>query len=497
MRDVFNLELFLGGSIVPEKGNQTLVQQVSQGLREAILLRRLSVGTKLPSSRRLASELKVSRNTITTAFEQLTAEGYLNSRRGSGSFVADELPEDLLQARVSNKAAFQEQPVDRHIAVRAARLDGVSLSFSSALDKPRAFQIGFSAVDEFPIESWTRIFSRRLRKLPRKSLDYADAAGYAPLREAIAKYLKASRGVSADASQVFITAGSQQALDAAFRILLDEGDEALIEDPNYIGARGALLAAGARLIPVPVDREGIDISRGSELSPAAKLAYVTPSHQFPLGVVMSLSRRLELLEWANQNSAWIIEDDYDSEFRYRGRPSEALHGLDNSGRVIYVGTFSKVLFPSLRLGYLVVPTDLIDVFERTLSFMSYHTSLIEQLVLTDFINEGHFGRHIRKMRVLYAERQKVLISAIDEHLNDFVEAKYDNAGMHVIAWLKGDLNAEAISIEAAKIGVYVPPLSFYCMNAQPPEGLLLGYTGVSNTEIRRGIRRLAELSPPD
>ncbi len=220
--------------------------------------------------------------------------------------------------------------------------------------------------------------------MPRKSLDYGDAPGYGPLREAIAAYLGASRGVSCEVSQVLITAGSQQALDAVFRTLLDEGDEAIIEDPNYMGARGALLAAGAKLIPVPVDKDGMDIGLGSKLSPSARLAYVTPSHQFPLGVVMSLSRRLELLEWANQNGSWIVEDDYDSEFRYRGGPLTALQGLDNSGRVIYIGTFSKVLFPSLRLGYLVVPVDLAQVFERTLTFMAYHASLIEQIVLDRF-----------------------------------------------------------------------------------------------------------------
>ena len=493
MREVFDLELFLSGSIDREKGHQTLVQQISESLRKAVLLGRISVGTKLPSSRRLASELKVSRNTVTTAFEQLTAEGYLDSKRGSGSFVAEELPEDLLQARSAKKPANRESPARRVIARRAARLDNVLLSFSNAPDKPRAFQTGFSAVDEFPIESWTRIFTRRVRKMPRKSLDYGDPRGYEPLRKAIASYLGASRGVVADPSQIFITAGSQQALDATFRTLLNEGDEALIEDPNYMGARGALLAAGARLIPVPVDKDGIDIGRGKQLSRKARLAYVTPSHQFPLGVVMSLSRRLELLDWANQNSSWIVEDDYDSEFRYSGRPLTALHGLDNSDRVIYIGTFSKVLFPSLRLGYLVVPPDLADVFERTLTFMAYHTSVIEQAVLTDFINEGHFGRHIRKMRILYAKRQSVLVSAIEENLGAMAEAKSTDAGMHIIAWLKGDLNAEAIAVEALKRGVYAPPLSFYCIDARPPEGLLLGYTGISTTEIRSGIRRLAEL----
>lgn len=493
MSEKFDVELFLAGAMKRESGSQSLFDQISESLRRAILTGRLGTGTRLPSSRRLAGELRISRNTVLTAYEQLTAEGYLDSRRGSGSFVAAELPDDLLQARGSQKAALSAKPSSRSVAHRAARLDGMALSFSSVPDKPRAFQTGFSAIDEFPIESWTRVFARRLRKIPRRSLDYADPRGYGPLRDAIASYLGAARGVTCDASQVFITAGSQQALDAVFRTLLDEGDEALIEDPNYLGARGALMAAGARLVPVPVDQEGMDIRQGSKLSPLAKLAYVTPSHQFPLGVVMSLARRLELLEWANKNAAWIVEDDYDSEFRYSGRPLTALHGLDNSDRVIYVGTFSKVLFPSLRLGYLVVPLDLADIFERTLTFMSYHTSPIEQAVLTDFMNEGHFGRHIRKMRMLYAKRQAALVSAVDKYLGDLATAAAADAGMHIIAWLNGGLSAEVVANAALKAGVYTPPLSFYCMNAKLPEGLLLGYTGISETEIRRGIRKLVNM----
>lgn len=493
MREVFNLELFLSGLLKRESGSQTLVEQIAEGLRKAILLGRVEVGSRLPSTRRLASDLKVSRNTVLSVYEQLIAEGYLEGARGSGSFVARELPEDLLQARSARRASAEKTSSGRRIARRTERLRGLALSFSQMPDKPRAFQTGFSAIDEFPVEAWTRVFSRRLRNLPRRSLDYSDSRGHLPLREALASYLGASRGVSCEASQIFITAGSQQALDAVFRVLLDEGDEAIIEDPNYLGARGALLAAGAKLIPVPLDNEGLDIRLGSKLSPAARLAYCTPSHQFPLGVTMSLSRRLELLEWARQKSAWIVEDDYDSEFRYRGRPLAALHGLDTSGRVIYTGTFSKVLFPSLRLGYLVVPPDLAEVFERTLTFMAFHVSMIDQAALVDFINEGHFGRHIRKMRMLYAERQKTLISAINQKLSGAIEVQDADAGMHVIGWLKPGLKAEIVARQALKNGVYTPPLSFFCMNARPPEGLLFGYTGLSSIEIRRGIQRLAEI----
>lgn len=466
----------------------SLFQQIYENLRQAILSNRLRIGFQLPSTRLLAKELKVSRNTVMAVYDQLIAEGYLQSKAGAGTFVAEDLPAELLETRKAkipvNSTALRE------IAKRGKIFFETSFTFTNQPNKPRAFQTGFSAIDEFPIEIWTRIASRRLRKMPRNRLDYCETQGYPPLREEIAKYLAASRGVHCEANQIIIVAGSQQGLDLSARILLDVGDEAWIEDPNYVGAKGALLGAGAKLIHVPLDSEGLNVEKGTQLSKKARLAYVTPSHQFPLGVVMSLSRRFELLEWANKNSAWIVEDDYDGEFRYEGKPLMALQGLDKDNRVIYVGTFSKVLFPSLRLGYLVVPPDLVEGFTRTLSFTSYHAPMLEQVVLTDFICEGHFGRHIRRMRSFYAERQKVLRTAIKENLDDFLEVEKDVAGMHLVAWLKNGLNDIEIAEKALKHGVYTPPLSFYCTDAKLRDGLLLGYTGISPTEILMGVERL-------
>jgi GntR family transcriptional regulator/MocR family aminotransferase len=490
LREKFSLELFLAESISRKNGG-TLFQQIYEALRRAILANRLPVGAQLPSTRLLAKELKVSRNTVMTVYDQLIAEGYLQGKAGAGTFVAEDLPAELLETRTIGKRP--DSSASRAIARRGEVFFETSFTFTDRPDKPRAFQTGFSAIDEFPLEIWTRIASKRLRTMPRKRLDYCETEGYPPLREEIARYLAASRGVRCDAGQVIIVAGSQQGLDLTARVLLDVGDEAWIEDPSYVGAKGALAGAGARLVHVPLDQEGLSVKHGEQLAKTARLVYVTPSHQFPLGVVMSLGRRLELLEWARRNSAWIVEDDYDSEFRYEGKPLMALQGLDSDHRVIYIGTFSKVLFPSLRLGYLVVPPDLVEGFTNTLAFISYHAPMLEQVVLADFIREGHFGRHIRRMRNFYAGRQKVLLEAVQEHLRDFLEVEKDVAGMHLVAWLKNGLNDRQIAERALDHGVYTPPLSFYCNRVDLPDGLLLGYTGISPAEIMTGIRRLREM----
>jgi GntR family transcriptional regulator/MocR family aminotransferase len=490
LRENFDLELFLAESLVKHQ-ETTLFQQIYEGLRQAILSNRLRIGVKLPSTRLLAKELKVSRNTVMAVYDQLIAEGYLQGKTGAGTFVAGDLDLELLETR--KVKSRPDSTASRQVARRGQVFFETSYTFTDEPNKPRAFQTGFSAVDEFPIEIWARITSRRLRTMPRHRLDYCETEGYPPLREEIAKYLTASRGVRCEANQVIIVAGSQQGLDLIARVLLDVGDEAWIEDPNYVGAKGAFLGAGAKLIPVPLDAEGLSVKKGKQLSKKAKLAYLTPSHQFPLGVVMSLSRRLELLEWANQNAAWIVEDDYDSEYRYEGKPLMALQGLDNDHRVIYIGTFSKVLFPSLRLGYLVVPPDLVENFTRTLSFISHHAPMIEQIVLTDFIREGHFGRHIRRMRSIYSERQQVLINAIRENLSDYLKVEKDVAGMHLVAWLNNGLNDREVAEKALEYGVYTPPLSFYCVQTKVRDGLLLGYTGISPTEILQGVQRLKKM----
>lgn len=488
----FDFELILNRSNV-RKSETPLFEQIYENIRQAILSRRLRVGTKIPSTRLLAKELKVSRNTVLNAFEQLFAEGYLITKKGSGTYVAEKLPDDLLQARNESFDSKPHQKTLRKISERGKKLAKTKVAFSANDKKPRAFQTGFTAHDKFPMNIWTRIITRNLRKSSGKLqeyLDYREIHGYFPLREAISKYLASSRGVVCEPEQIIIVSGSQQGLDLAARVLLDKGDEVLIEDPNYKGALGALLAAEAKIIPVPLDAEGIDLAAAQRISKNSRAAFVTPSHHFPLGTVMSLSRRLELLEWANRNGTWIVEDDYDSEFRYDGKPFPALYGLDGNDRVIYSGTFSKVMFPSLRLGYLVVPPDLVNAFAKALLFTTVHAPVLEQVALTDFINEGHFGRHIRRMRKLYAERQDLLVNEIQDKLSDFLEVEKDNAGMSLVAWLKKDVRDVKVAEVALRKGVYISPLSLYCLNEKLPNGLVLGYTGFSKKEVREGIKRL-------
>jgi GntR family transcriptional regulator/MocR family aminotransferase len=320
---------------------------------------------------------------------------------------------------------------------------------------------------------------------------YSHPAGYLPLRHAIAAHLATARGVRCTAEQVIIVTGSQQALDLCARLLLDPGDRAWIEDPGYLGARAALVAAGAELVPVPVDDEGLDVAAGKASSPDARLAVVTPSHQFPLGVTMSLPRRLALIDWAHSTGSWVVEDDYDAEFRYVGRPLTALQGIDEWGCVIYVGTFSKVLFPGLRLGYLVAPPQLVDPFIAAHLATDMHAHVLEQAVLSDFIRDGQFERHLRRMRVLYAERQALLVAAARRDLEGLVDVNPSDSGLHLIGWLGHGLDDGVVACEAASNGVDVWPLSLHSLHPYPRAALLLGYGGLTPLEIHAGVQRLA------
>jgi GntR family transcriptional regulator/MocR family aminotransferase len=358
----------------------------------------------------------------------------------------------------------------------------------------------------FPSGVWSRLWARRWRRPPRALLDYADPAGYWPLREAIADYLRTVRAVRCDAEQVLIVSGSQQGLDIAARVLLDVGDEVWMEDPGYGGARGALIAAGARVQPVPITSTGLDVEAGRATAPRARLVYVTPSHQYPLGVAMPLGRRLALLEWARQADAWVLEDDYDSEYRYTNRPLAALQGLDDDGRVIYLGSFSKVLFPGLRLGYVVVPRGLVAAFGATRALVDRHAPTLDQAVLADFMVEHHFERHVHRMRALYAERQATLVAAAQEHLGGLLEVGPADTGMHLVGWLVGQAGdgsgwrtgqagdgSDRLAAERAwAAGVEVQALAAYTWGRPVRPGLVLGYAAVAPEEIRRGVARLAQ-----
>jgi GntR family transcriptional regulator/MocR family aminotransferase len=465
-----------------------LFRQLYGGIRDAVLGGRLPAGTRLPPSRGLAAELGVSRNTVTLAYDQLVAEGYLRGRPRSGMQVATTLPPRAAPKPVRSAGARAHEPPRvsaRGLAIASAPMPGLAW----AGKPPEPFRPGVPALDLFPLRLWSRLVHRRLRRPP--PLGYGDPAGYAPLRAAIAEYVSAARGARCVADQVIVVNGSQQGVDLAARMLLDSGDEAWMEDPGYPGARAALLAAGATLIPVPVDDEGLRVAEGVRTAPRARLAYVSPSHQFPLGATMSASRRLELLRWAAQAGAWILEDDYDSEFRYSTRPLASLQGMDQDGRVVYIGTFSKTLVPALRLGYLIVPPGTAHAFRAVRAACDRHSPVLDQAVLADFMTEGHFARHVRRMRNLYAERQGVLVDAIQRSLGDRLEVRAAGAGMHLVGWLEAGSDDAAVSARLWEAGIEAPPLSRYGLVRPARAGLLLGWAGYPPEAIERSVERLA------
>jgi GntR family transcriptional regulator/MocR family aminotransferase len=358
-------------------------------------------------------------------------------------------------------------------------------------ERPRAFPLGLPALDAFPRQLWTRVLTRRARRSLGGLLGYQDPAGYRPLREAIAAYLGMARGVRCGPDQVLVVSGAQAGIDLAARLLLDPGDPVWVEDPGYYGARGALIGAGARLVPAPVDAGGLDLGAARRRQPDARLAYVTPSHQFPVGVTMSLARRLDLLAWAEAAGGYVLEDDYDSEYRYVGRPLPALQGLDRAGRVVYVGSFSKVLFPSLRVGYLVVPEGLVDAFIAAQRFGEVHVPALEQAALADFIVDGHLGRHVRRMRALYATRGRALIRAVRRQAPDALEVRSAHAGLHLVAWLPPGVDDRAAAERAAAAGVEAQALSDHALERPERGGLLLGYAAVPEPEVDQAVARLA------
>lgn len=467
-------------------------RQLYDQLREMILTGRLVGGERLPSTRTLAKDLAVSRNTVAAAFDQLLAEGYLEGKVGAGSFVSSELPEEALAAKGDVLDKEGVNPRRRGLSRRGARL--ASLRQLRGRRSP-AFAAGMPDVTDFPFDVWSRLMSKAWRRPPLDLLANAEPAGYLPLREAIANYLRTARAVRCEADQVIIVSGAQQAIGLAAHVLLDDGDPVLVEEPGYPGVRGALLAAGAELIPVPVDEEGFDVDAGERMAPEARLACVAPSHQFPLGVTMSLARRLKLLEWASRGDGWVLEDDYDSEYRYGGRPLAALQGLDRDGRVVYVGSFSKVMFPSLRLGYLVVPPDLTDPFRAARAALDDHPSTIAQPALATFIEEGFFAAHLRRTRKLYAQRQEKLVKVLQARMGHLLDVAPSEAGMHILARFRPELAMRLTDVEAVERardkGLSISSLSGYYAASSGQQGLLLGYAAVPEAQMAEAVDRLA------
>jgi GntR family transcriptional regulator/MocR family aminotransferase len=453
-----------------------LHRQLYDGYRAAIVDGRLRPGQRLPSTRTLAIELGVSRMPVVLAFEQLVTEGYVQSRVGAGSYVS---------------TALREPPAPVAGPQRGKRVVP-RVSLPSAVEPWLAssgpFRIVQPAVDEFPIDIWARLVARRSRLQSRRQMMYPDSMGYAPLREVLAEHLRVVRSVRCTADEVMIVSGSQQALALAARALLAPGDAVWIEEPGFSGARDAVLLAGAQPVAVPVDDDGLDVAAG--IARRARAAYVTPSHQYPLGVVMTAPRRLQLLAWARRAGAWVLEDDYDSEFRYDNQPIASLQGLDPDRRVIYIGTFSKVLFPALRVGYLVIPPDLVARFRRIREAMDNSPAPLYQAVLHEFIRDGHFARHMRRMRGIYAERRRALVVAIGRELGDRVTIIGDRAGMHLVVTLPQDADDREIAMRALRRGLSVVPLSSCYFGRHRRRGLLLGYGTTRVAEIPDAVRRL-------
>jgi GntR family transcriptional regulator/MocR family aminotransferase len=474
-----------------------LYRQIYETIRRAILNGEFEARMQLPATRILAKQLGVSRMTVINAYEQLFAEGYLEGKTGAGTFVASEIPEELLeisQAARKNKTAEttgEKVKISKFAERLSEAQTKVSRFQSSTSVLP--FKNGLTAVSEFPFDVWEKIAVRVYRRSRYKISGYGEAAGYRPLREAVAAHFAASRGVHCDIEQIFITNGAQQALDLIGRVLLETGDQIWIEDPCYQEALGVFRAVGAKITAVAVDAEGFNLAEAERISTAAKLVYITPSHQYPTGATMSLARRLSLLEWARKTGAWIIEDDYNSEFRYAGRPLASLQNLDNTERVIYVGTFSKTIFPALRLGCMVVPKNLIEIFRAARSLCDSHSPIFEQAILADFIAEGHFARHLRRMRTLYEKRQNILVAEAEQNLGGLLKVSKAESGMHLIGWLEKGFDETEVAEKASENGLNLTPLSSYCIETKLPAGVILGYTGFDEKQIEQGIQRLKQI----
>jgi GntR family transcriptional regulator/MocR family aminotransferase len=458
-------------------------------LRTEILEGRLRPGARLPATRDLADEYGLSRGTIVASYEQLKAEGYVSGSTGSGTYVNATIPDDLLGVRSDGAVSRGEQRLPlpgRRLSAVARRVDAFPDPGPRAT---RAFRANEPALDLFPASLWAQVAGRRLRRVSTDLLRGCAPEGYLPLREAVADYLRAARGVRCTPEQVVMVSGVQEALDLTSRLLLDSGSRACVEEPGYWGSALSFAAAGARISTIRVDDEGMVIP--SARLRGARLLYVTPAHQFPLGTTMSLPRRLELLEWARASGTTIFEDDYDSEYRYTGHPIPALQRLDEHGLVVFSGSFSKVLFPSLRLGYLVVPTDLVERFAAAISVGTRHAPLIDQAILCDFIVEGHFGRHLRRMREVYAGRLNVLMEGARRELDGLLEIIGVEAGLQVAGWLADGIDDVSATRAAERRRVEVVPLSAYSRRRMPRQGLQLGFAAVDEKEIGRGITELA------
>ena len=462
-----------------------LKRQIYMQVRAAVLSGALRPGTRMPSSRAMASKLGVARASVVLAYEHLLAEGYVESRHGSGTFIAGDLTGLASRRRSAPRAAKPAVPTSAQTFSDFER--------SAMQSDARPFNTGRTLVDARSVETWRSLTRRAVRRLGANDLGYTDPAGLAELRENICDYLRAARAVRCEPAQIVITAGTQQAIDIAIRVLLAPGDEVWVEDPGYPLTHAQLLLAKARLHPIPVDAQGLVVGAGIRMAPRARAAFVTPSHQFPTGVALSMARRLELLAWARQSGAFIVEDDYTSEFRYSGPPLASLQGLDTTEQVIYVGTLNKALFPGLRIGYAVVPHALLQAFVGARYLIDRQPATLQQAVVSEFMQQGHFAAHIRRMRQQYREQRDALAETLMRRAADRLDVAVPDQGMHLIAYLRDGSSDTAVEASARRAGIVVRAISRFYRKAQPRAGLMLGFSGFPRQAVVPAAARLAAL----
>jgi GntR family transcriptional regulator / MocR family aminotransferase len=474
-----------------------LFRQLENQLREAIWQGLLAPGERLPSTRRLAKDLTVARNTVINAYEQLTVEGFIETIQGSGTRVTQGFPQRKppLPITTPPTAALPNDEPSAPLTLSSRYQHAIPVSTIISLDDAtpaRPFRAHIPACNEFPSSQWAQLMTRKLRQQPQHWLEKSPPLGYAPLREAIARYLGVSRGLSTQAKHIMITAGAQQAVELLAKTFINLGDIVCFEEPGYTPAAISFKMAGANVITVPVDEQGINVEVLNKTVPKAKFVYVTPSHHFPLGITLSQSRRKALLQWASESGAVILEDDYNGEYQYRGRPLATLHAMANPRQVIYLGSFSKLLFPALRLGYMVVPLACTEPLAAIRWLIDRHSPPLEQAVLADFIDQGHFARHLRRMRPLYVERQQALIDAAQDFLAGIMTVPPLDSGLHLIGWLEHGVKESDVLAAANDAGIEITPTSAF--SSKPPQNpsVILGYAAYTSEEIRHKIKILAD-----
>ena len=475
---------------INKKPGKTINHQLYEQLKNGIYEGMLRPFDRMPSSREMSVELKISRNIVLQVFDQLKMEGFFESKTGSGTFVSKNVD------KFSYPKSQPIRPVQKpeHYTARPYGLNNAFKGHVSALEPRHPFQQSIPLIPEFPFPAWARISAGVNKNISRLHLGYDDAQGYFPLRKALCDHLRISRSINCNPENMLIVNGTRQALHLAAELLLNKGDQCWMEDPGYAGATSAIQRFGGQICPVPVTNDGLDLDFAMHNYPKSKLAYVTPSHQFPMGNTMALNDRIKLLNWAKDNQMWIIEDDYDSEFRYDSRPIPALQGMDTNGNVIYSGTLSKVLLPALRLGYMVFPAEaMARQFATAKSVIDGQSNIITQAIVSEFISQGHFSRHVRRMRLLYKKAQDDLVSLINLHLKDRLTPVPVEAGMHFIAWLPTSVNAGIIANECFKAGVIINPLSSSGIKFKYPNGLILGFAGFSFGEMEKAVLVLKQV----